>query len=80
MCLAIPGKLVALEGMTGIVDLSGVERKVSLQLVPEAQEGDYVLVHAGIAIQVVDEEEAQATLEIFEEYFAAQQEETEGYR
>jgi hydrogenase expression/formation protein HypC len=67
MCLAIPGRVISIDGMGAKVELGGVERKVSLQLVPEARQGDYILVHAGIGIQVIDEEEAKATLELFEE-------------
>jgi hydrogenase expression/formation protein HypC len=58
MCLAIPGRVISIDGMGAKVELGGVERKVSLQLVPEARQGDYILVHAGIGIQVIDEEEA----------------------
>ncbi|MFZ5639347.1 MAG: HypC/HybG/HupF family hydrogenase formation chaperone [Bacillota bacterium] len=68
MCLAVPGKIVRiLNELAARVDLAGVEREVSLELVPEAREGDYVLVHAGFAIQVIDEEEAQKSLELFKE-------------
>lgn len=76
MCLGIPAKLVSLdeEGI-GLVDFGGVQREVSLQLVPEASIGDYVLVHVGFAIQRLDEEEAQETLQLLEEMF---QEEDEG--
>jgi hydrogenase expression/formation protein HypC len=65
MCLAIPARIVALEdGRMASVDIMGVTRKVSLDLVPEAAEGDFVLVHAGFALQVIDEEYANETLEI----------------
>jgi hydrogenase expression/formation protein HypC len=77
MCLAIPGKVLSVTGLNGIIELGGVQRRTSLQLVPKVKVGDYVLVHAGIAIQIVDEEEALATLELFEEYFAAEQAQTE---
>jgi len=70
MCLAIPGKLVSINGETGIVESGGVRREVGLQLVPEAKVGDYVLLHAGFAIQVVDEKEAAETLALLEELFA----------
>lgn len=68
MCLAVPGKVVEIEGddpafLRGRVDFSGVRREVSFAFTPEAQPGDYVLVHAGFALTVVDEEEALATLE-----------------
>jgi hydrogenase expression/formation protein HypC len=65
MCLAIPARIVKIEdGRMATVDIMGVTRKVSLDLTPEAIEGDYVLVHAGFALQVVDEQYANETLEI----------------
>lgn len=67
MCLAIPAKIVVLEGLEGDVELSGVTRRVSLQLVPEAKVGDYVLLHTGYAISLIDEEEAKETLKMFRE-------------
>ena len=51
MCLAVPGKILSIEGMAGVVDMNGVEVNVGLQLVPGAKVGDYVLMHAGFAIQ-----------------------------
>jgi len=53
------------------VEVGGIERSASLQLTPEAKPGDYVLIHAGFAIQVLDEQEAQETLKLFEELGAA---------
>ena len=68
MCLAIPARVVEkLEGDQAVVDLSGVRKPVSLALVPEAQVGDYVIVHVGFAIGMVDPEEAARTLELFAE-------------
>jgi len=65
MCLAIPARIVTIEdGRMASVDIMGVTRKVSLDLVPEAVDGDFVLVHAGFALQVVDEQFANETLEI----------------
>jgi len=66
MCLAIPGKIVRVNNGIAEVDLAGAVRKISLQLVPDAEVGDYVLVHAGFAIQVIDEDEAAETLELLE--------------
>jgi hydrogenase expression/formation protein HypC len=68
MCLAVPGKLIAIEGdqpltRTGKVDFSGVQKEVSLAYVPECEIGDYVLVHVGFAIERVDEKEAANILE-----------------
>lgn len=70
MCLAIPGRLISINGETGVVESGGVKREVGLQLVPDARVGDYVLLHAGFAIQVVDEKEATETLALLEELFA----------
>ncbi len=68
MCLAIPTRIKAIddEGMA-TVELGGVERKVSLVMTPEAKVGDYVLVHTGYAISVMDPEEAEASLQAFAE-------------
>jgi hydrogenase expression/formation protein HypC len=66
MCLAIPARIASIEeNHMASVDIMGVTRVVSLDLVPEAVEGDFVLVHAGFAIQVVDEQFANETLELF---------------
>lgn len=69
MCLAIPAKVVSIEegfARMADVDILGVSRKVSLDLVPEADIGDHVLVHAGYAIQVVDEEFAAETIRLLQ--------------
>lgn len=71
MCLAIPAKVIEIEGDMAVVELSGVTRQASLMLVPETDVGDYVLLHAGFAIQRLDEEEAQETLRLFAEIAAA---------
>jgi hydrogenase expression/formation protein HypC len=66
MCLAIPARVTSIgEHNMAEVDIMGVTRHVSLDLVPEAAENDYVLVHAGFAIQIVDEEAARESLEMF---------------
>ena len=68
MCLAIPALIVErLEGDDGLIDLGGVRKRVSLALVPEAQAGDYVIVHVGYAISLLDPEEAAKTLALFAE-------------
>jgi hydrogenase expression/formation protein HypC len=68
MCLAVPGKLLSVEGdepleRTGSVQFGGIVKRVSLAYVPEARIGEYVLVHVGFAIGVVDEEEATRVFE-----------------
>ncbi len=69
MCLAIPAKIIEINGEMGIVELGGVKKEISLVLVPEAKVGDYAIIHVGFAIQILDEEEARKTLEIFEEIY-----------
>jgi len=64
MCLAIPAKVVEIEGNMATIEVGGISRQASLMLVPEAEIGDYVLVHAGFAIQRLDEEEALETLRL----------------
>jgi hydrogenase expression/formation protein HypC len=68
MCLAVPGKIVSIEGddpilRDGKVDFGGVVKRINLSLVPEAKIGDYVIVHVGLALSVVDEEEANQVFE-----------------
>lgn len=68
MCLAIPAQVVSLaENNMAEVDIMGVTRHVSLDLVPDAKTDDWVLVHAGFAIQIVDEEYANETLQVLKE-------------
>jgi len=67
MCLAVPVKVVSIEGNEADVEIGGVKRRVSIMLTPEAKVGDYVLLHTGYAINVIDEAEAQETLKILEE-------------
>ena len=68
MCLAVPGQVVTIEDdqmRTAIVSFAGVTKSVSLAMVPEAQVGDYVIVHVGFAISRLDEEAARRTLETY---------------
>ena len=68
MCLAIPARLVELrEDERAVVNLGGIRKEVSIELVPEAQVGDYVIVHVGHAIGMIDPEEAERTLALFGE-------------
>jgi hydrogenase expression/formation protein HypC len=66
MCLAIPAKIIEKKGNKAIVDYGGVKREIDISLV-NANKGDYVIVHAGFAIQIIDEKEASETVKIFEE-------------
>ena len=68
MCLAIPMVVVERDEFMGVAEIDGVKRQVSMMYVPEAEVGDYVLVHAGFAITQVDAEEAAKTLELLREY------------
>lgn len=70
MCVAVPGKITSIKDSTAEVDFSGVKHAVSLDLVPAAKKNDYVLVHAGFAIQVLDAAEAEETLKLFQEIYA----------
>ncbi len=67
MCLAIPMKIMQIDGASAVVDAGGVSRKARVDLLPDLQVGDYVLVHAGLAIAKVDAEEAEETLAVFRE-------------
>lgn len=74
MCLAIPMELVTKTDFEGEVELNGVRRKVSLMLLPEAEIGDHLLIHAGYAIGKLDAEEARQTIELLEEMARAAEE------
>jgi len=67
MCLAIPARIVEMEGDNAIVDAMGNRWKAKTSLLPEAKLGDLVLIHAGFAISLVDEEEAKKTWQLLEE-------------
>ncbi len=78
MCLAIPVQIEKIEGTEAIVEIGGVKRRVGLILTPEAKVGEYVLIHTGYAIGVLDQEEALETLKLFEEMAAYADEEESG--
>lgn len=68
MCLAVPGNILAIhDGGVATVDMLGAQRDISIRLTPQAKVGDYVLVHAGFGIEVIDEEEARRSIEIFQD-------------
>ena len=67
MCLAIPVRIKSINGTEAEVEIGGITRKTSLMLTPEARVGDYVLLHAGYAINILDQAEAEETLAIFVE-------------
>ena len=70
MCLALPMRITALDGARATIATEGLEQECSVMLVPDAGVGDYVLVHAGFAISVLDEAEAQETYELLREMVA----------
>jgi len=67
MCLAIPSIIKSIDGHMAEVELSGITRQVSIILTPDVKPGDYVLVHTGYAISIIDENEAQETINLIGE-------------
>jgi hydrogenase expression/formation protein HypC len=67
MCLAIVGKIVAKHDDEGVIEISGVRREVMLSLVPEVKLGDYVMIHAGFAIQILEEKDALESIRLVNE-------------
>jgi len=65
MCLAVPALVKTIEGTKAEVEIDGVSRNISTYLTPEVAIGDYVLLHAGFSIKVIDREEAEETINIF---------------
>ena len=78
MCLAIPGKILAIQGQPPLraarVQFGGIVRQVSLDFVPEASVGDYVMVHVGFAISRIDADEAERTYKLLQEMDMLEQE------
>ena len=68
MCIAVPMKLIKINGVTGIAELGNLQREIGLLLLENTNVGDYVIVHAGYAIQKLDEEEALKTISLLESY------------
>jgi hydrogenase expression/formation protein HypC len=62
MCLAVPMRLLELHGQSGILEIGGVRKEVMLTLTPEAKVGDWLVVHAGYALEILDEKEAENTV------------------
>jgi len=89
MCLAVPGKVIEIKQnepiLMGKVDFGGVAREVCLEAVPEVKLGDYVIIHAGFALNILSEQEAQDSLQAFreldeiEEGFISHNEEKTGF-
>ena len=72
MCLAVPVLITKIEGKEAEVDIGGISRRISLWLTPEAKVGDYILLHTGYAINILDRKEAEETLRLFEEIARAE--------
>ena len=72
MCLAIPALVKSIDGEKAVADIEGVTREISLQLTPEAKVGDYVLLHTGYAISIIDPTEAEETLKLLREMAEAE--------
>lgn len=82
MCLAIPGQILDIIGTNplerrGRVSFAGVVREINLTFTPDAEPGDWVVVHTGVALNKLDEEEARATLDLFRQIESQQNSETE---
>ncbi len=67
MCLAVPGKIMSVAGTMAVVDFGGIEHNLALDLLPDAQAGEYILAHAGFALQIMDEKEALELYDLFRE-------------
>lgn len=72
MCLGVPVKVIEKKEKEGVAEFKGVKRKISLELLDEVSVGDYVILHAGFAIQKLDKKEALKTLRLFEELIQTQ--------
>ncbi len=77
MCLALPMRITALDGARATIAVEGLQQECSVMLVPDAAVGDYVLVHAGFAISVIDEAEAQETYDLLREIGAFEEDEVD---
>ena len=71
MCLAIPSRILSIEGDTAMIELGGMQREVSVMLLDGAAVGDWVIVHAGFAIEKLSEEDAEQTLALLRDIMAA---------
>lgn len=75
MCLAIPALIKSIRNEEADIDMGGIMRRISLRLTPQAKVGDYVIVHTGYAINILDQHEARETLKLFEQLARAAEEE-----
>lgn len=80
MCLAVPSKIVEIDGFIATVDVMGLRKKISVMLLPEEPKiGDYVLVHAGFAINKIESVEAEQALKLYEEIIKEMEVEEKGW-
>jgi len=68
MCVAVPAKIININDKNAEINSMGVIKIIDISLVPEVKPGDFVIVHAGFAIQVIDKDEAEKVLELFDAY------------
>ncbi|NLE09383.1 MAG: HypC/HybG/HupF family hydrogenase formation chaperone [Dehalococcoidales bacterium] len=73
MCLAIPALVKSVDGFNAEVEIGGIQRNISIQLTPEVQKGDYVLIHTGYSISIIDSEEAEETMKLLLEMADAEE-------
>lgn len=71
MCLAVPARIMSIDGEEAVLDYGGVKRKANISMLNDVKVGDYVLVHVGYAISKMDEEEALETLKLWDEMLKA---------
>lgn len=69
MCLAIPAKIVKKEGKKGIVDMGGVNKEIGLDFIPEAEVGNWILIHTGFGLEIISDEEAKKTIDALKEVY-----------
>ncbi len=78
MCLAVPAKVIEIDGQMAKVEVEGVSRMVSTMLVPDLKLGDYIIAHAGFALHVVDEKDALESIELLKQLAQAMPQEEPG--
>ncbi|KXS45351.1 MAG: hydrogenase assembly chaperone HypC/HupF [Candidatus Frackibacter sp. T328-2] len=74
MCLAVPAEVIAIDGKHAVVDLNGNRTEVGIKLVPDVEVGEYLLIHAGYAINKIDAQEAKERIVLLEEFYAGLEE------
>jgi hydrogenase expression/formation protein HypC len=72
MCLAIPAKVISIKGDSAVVDVAGIRREASVMMTPAVKVGDYIIMHAGFAIQILDTKDAEETLKLLEQIAASE--------